>query len=718
MTPRAVTTPGYRIERSLSEHSTDGYLVRELGVRQKRWVLRWLAPVSELDTRLPSNGIVPRRELLDFASLRHSQLALPERFGRDQVSGRLFSLRPFIDGSPVLGALDGQPTRTIISCLKSTASAIAVLHHAGFLHNNLKCDNVILTRESMFSRRNQVVLCDARPWSHAAKETCEQGVSSFHHEFHPPTFASDLYSFGAMCFRLLTGRSVTQFVASKPRRYPPPPSKYNPEVPLDVDRVVAKLLAPDPVQRYQNAATVVDDLNVSGPNYGSRLLSPPEVFVGRDSTIAAIRSLLDERSSRTIMVRGEEGVGKSALLRRLSLEAQLSGYRVVTVRCFSDNTVPLAPFRTIAERFIASSPSARALRREFGRLLEASRLNSVTQGKRVHLRGLLQFLRQLSPETPRLLVIDDLHLGDKLTIDLLTEHMKRCRTESSDHPLSVLLSTRSESPFRAPLRKLADALEACREVTFETELDPLPPEDVESWLERTVPGNVRACDITEATRSGSGNPLAVRQSVVALSGKAERLVSSTEDLADLHREYMNSLSRDAREVLVALAVLGRPAPRDLLSAILEMQAEDLAAPLESLLADEALTSERSLIFFRHGSFHNSVAERLAIEAPEKARTHARLAVVLEKRDDTPLEEVAHHWIHSDCPEKGLDVSIRAARKLSRNFADSRALLFYERILSTLRDEQIEIRGVIQEEAAYLHALTGNHRRGVELLEGV
>ena len=42
---------------------------------------------------------------------------------------------------------------------------------------------------------------------------------------------------------------------------PPPPSSVNPNVPAELDLIVAQLLAKDPADRYQDAARVLEDLD-------------------------------------------------------------------------------------------------------------------------------------------------------------------------------------------------------------------------------------------------------------------------------------------------------------------------------------------------------------------------------------------------------------------------------------------------------------------------
>jgi serine/threonine protein kinase len=76
---------------------------------------------------------------------------------------------------------------------------------------------------------------------------------------------SDIFSLGAVMFEILTGKQV--FDRGVIRAEVPPPSSLRPEVPPEVDRIVAKALQVSPDDRYQTAGEMRRDLE--------RLLTSP-----------------------------------------------------------------------------------------------------------------------------------------------------------------------------------------------------------------------------------------------------------------------------------------------------------------------------------------------------------------------------------------------------------------------------------------------------------
>lgn len=90
-----------------------------------------------------------------------------------------------------------------------------------------------------------------------------------------------------------------------------------------------------------------------------------------------------------------------------------------------------------------------------------------------------------------ILLVDEVHLADDSTIKLLAELVREIgapsRVESGQKqaPLRLALSFRSESPFRAALAPLLDALAMKSECQQVLELPPVSQETVRDWLPST-----------------------------------------------------------------------------------------------------------------------------------------------------------------------------------------------------------------------------------------
>ena len=77
---------------------------------------------------------------------------------------------------------------------------------------------------------------------------------------------ADLFSLGAVCYGLLTGReafaadTIPAVVARIAYHDPPPPSSLMPGIPAGVDELIAHLLAKQPERRHESARALADDL--------------------------------------------------------------------------------------------------------------------------------------------------------------------------------------------------------------------------------------------------------------------------------------------------------------------------------------------------------------------------------------------------------------------------------------------------------------------------
>jgi len=152
---------------------------------------------------------------------------------------------------------------------------------------------------------------------------------------------SDIYSLGILFYQLLTGELpyrakeistlIHQHIAQKPK----PPTERNKAVPKVIEEMVLRLIAKDPLDRYQSLSGLMVDLK----EYKKQRTEGQEVitfeiakadrlkeltyttrFIGRQRELKALQQLIDESTQErggVCFVYGEPGVGKSRLLDEL-----------------------------------------------------------------------------------------------------------------------------------------------------------------------------------------------------------------------------------------------------------------------------------------------------------------------------------------------------------------------------------------------------------------
>ncbi len=157
------------------------------------------------------------------------------------------------------------------SIMKQTAQAIGAAAEAGLIHRDVKPENILITR------RGRVKVADFglcrqmdEEGSHLTQLGTTMGTPAYmspeQAQGHPLDHRSDLYSLGATYYFMLAG--VQPFRADSPvalalkqvREIPSSLILHRPDLPLEIDRLVMKLMAKNPGDRYQSAAEMLADL--------------------------------------------------------------------------------------------------------------------------------------------------------------------------------------------------------------------------------------------------------------------------------------------------------------------------------------------------------------------------------------------------------------------------------------------------------------------------
>ncbi|MGH9363490.1 MAG: AAA family ATPase, partial [Thermoanaerobaculia bacterium] len=420
--------------------------------------------------------------------MSHPSLVSPITVGRDARTRRFYLVRPYVEGSDLPHALKGRLPMEMLPWLLAAAEALAILHRFRVAHGNVKLSNLFVPGTALTARslrEPKVILCDPAYWPARAGEI---------------PFTSDLNALGAVFHQILSGRS-----SESPAELPSlAAGEMSAEVPIDLGRVVMALLRPDVGRRYPDAQHLAGELRHLLGNHGKASWGPPECFLGRKEELVRAQERLGERVERgtqrwapvAIAVTGEEGAGKSAFLRRLRLQAQLLGYRTHSVHCY-EAAAPLPALRSLMQELIPRGTRGRAMRARYRRLLEETsgpprRIGPDPGLRRRFIRGFADLLFDAAGLEPNLLVLDDAHLADPLTVECLASLVGaigsrwRQKRGAGRGALSLAVSYRAESPFRASVRSLVEAFGQPGQGHLVIEIPPLSLREVEEWVQRVL----------------------------------------------------------------------------------------------------------------------------------------------------------------------------------------------------------------------------------------
>jgi len=221
------------------------------------------------------------REASNAARIIHPNVAAVFDYG--ESDGLVYLVMEFVDGEPLSRLLAREAPFALeraIDLARQIADGLGAAHELGIVHRDLKPDNILVTRSR--SGREVVKVVDfgiAKAMQEGAGEALTRtGLVIGTPEFMSPEqllgdpidARSDLYALGCILHLMLTAAPAfdaptrEQMIKRRLSENPPHAQALDPGIPDAVDRVISRLLARTPDDRYSSAAEVREAL--SGPH--------------------------------------------------------------------------------------------------------------------------------------------------------------------------------------------------------------------------------------------------------------------------------------------------------------------------------------------------------------------------------------------------------------------------------------------------------------------
>ncbi|NOZ23339.1 MAG: protein kinase [Planctomycetes bacterium] len=203
-----------------------------------------------------------KREARSSAQISHSNIVQTYDVGQDQ--GVSFIAMEFVEGQTLQDKLSregGVQVEFAVDVLEQAAKALAFAYQAGIVHRDIKPDNLMITTDGTikvadFGLAKRIDVDVSLTQSGTIVGT-PRYMSPEQGNGDPLDFRSDIYSLGASIYHALAGvppfdAPTAMAVIVKHINDPLPPLRaMAPQVPPKLARVIERMMAKDPADRYQ-----------------------------------------------------------------------------------------------------------------------------------------------------------------------------------------------------------------------------------------------------------------------------------------------------------------------------------------------------------------------------------------------------------------------------------------------------------------------------------
>ncbi|MEM7017565.1 MAG: AAA family ATPase, partial [Pseudomonadota bacterium] len=267
------------------------------------------------------------------------------------------------------------PLKSHLQIALRLSKALQAIHDEGVIHKDVKPDNILVNLKQSEVKITDFGISAVIEDNNPNKRQSLQGTLSY---ISPEQtgrmnrgvdYRTDFYSLGVVFYEMLTGRlpfqhgDTMELVHAHIALMPISPHDLKPEVPLGLSKLVMKLLEKMPEARYQNARGLLADLEhclhcwetrgeipafPCGEHDVSDQFRLPQKLYGREQTLEIFHNnfeTLKQGGRGTIVISGENGVGKSALLDEI--EAYINSHNGYVIRIASQRLHRDTPYATL-----------------------------------------------------------------------------------------------------------------------------------------------------------------------------------------------------------------------------------------------------------------------------------------------------------------------------------------------------------------------------------
>jgi len=718
------------------------------------------------------------REAQVTAKLNHPNIVSIHDIGREDE--KQFFVIEFVDGMSVRSLMETYPEgkcdiQTVLRVGVDVCSALQYAHSQGVLHRDIKPENILITQEGTAKLMDfglAKMLSQPR--------ITEEGIIVGTVAYVAPEIVlgkgadarSDLYSFGAVLYEMVTGKppfpgeDSVKVIFSHIHDYPTSPSRLNPKVPQALADCIMKLLEKEPGKRYQSAEDLLRALREIAegflretlvPSYKPSIvvpsLRPPaerEVqFINRVEELRVLKEAVDRAirgEGGVVFLYGEAGIGKTRLARELGAYAHLRGMQVLSGRCPAlfrmDGVPPYVLWKEVIKDYLETCAPAQLykvvgfypsevselvpeLKQKLGAIPQSLPI-SPEHGRDRLFEAVSQFVTNVSKDAPLLVILDDLQWTDQSSL-LLMHYLARgvyketllllgaYRDTDIDerHPLSpVLTELNRERLLKSILLKRLSFDDVSDVIKRLLEQDDVPRDFCKLVYEKTM-GNPFFTE--EVIRSLQEEEVIYRDENKWKIKEVSK-IEFPKTVKSVIKARIGRLDDECQNVLTLASFVGNDFSFEALCGVTGLEASKLLELLDRMLKT-GLIKERVIRGESVCSFADVIVRDVVHEEVSPFRhksLHGTVGSALEKvytkKIDEHLGELALHFLEGGDKEKALDYFLKAGEKAAKIYANNEAVSYFQHALPLLEEKKNEIRerGRVLESLGDIKKLVGEY----------
>ncbi|GAA3085897.1 hypothetical protein GCM10010464_57360 [Pseudonocardia yunnanensis] len=397
-------------------------------------------------------------------------------------------------------------------------------------------------------------------------------------------------------------------------------------------------------------------------------------LVGREGALATAEAALVEAiggSGQLLLVSGEPGIGKSALLAEVARRATARGARVLRSVCWDGEVSPpywpwTQVLRAVDRAEVQLGPAAR--------LLDAAAGWS-SDGPAPALQfelfdAVARVLAALSVRTPVVVMLDDLQWADDRSVGLLSF----LRAQLAAERVLLLGAYRDTEVVALPGLGTAPVLR----------LDGLDVEAAAALVRRAVGPQARVERAEEIRRRCGGNPFFMREMCRLRAGDG-----IPDGVRDVLRQRLGQLSEACTAMLTTVSVAGKGVELEVLARASGCAVEEISGLIDEAVIARVLVVDGPGLAFVHDLYR----EVLLADCPSTRLAGLHTAVGSALRESSPqlptgdrLSRLAAHFVaagRAELADEAVQYSELAAREATARLGHEDACRHYEEALQVI-----------------------------------